>query len=315
MEVTYKVSLADKNAGENAGKNIAENIGKNTDEKALALPVRAFLRQKCGFSHGLWRRLKWNGTLLINGATVHAATAVVQEGDVVVCRLPEASNLAAAPMELNIRYEDEYMIVLDKPAGVLVHPTGGEHVHTLGNGLLHYYQQTGQPLDFHPVHRLDRNTTGLVLVAKQPQLQNALTQGKGGRFFHRSYLAVIEGELPDSSGVIDLPVARQPGSIIQRVCSQEGQPAVTHYRTLVRRGGRSLLWLRLETGRTHQIRVHLAALGHPLLGDDLYEGDTSLLGRQALHAFHLEVFNPLNGETVSLYSPLPKDMAEIFWRD
>lgn len=297
MEVTYKVSLAPDN------------------EKALTLPVRAFLRQKCGFSHGLWRRLKWNGTLLLNGEAVHAATAVVHDGDVVVCRLPEASKLAASPMELNIRYEDEYMIVLDKPAGMLVHPTGGEHVNTLGNGLLYYYRQTGQRLDFHPVHRLDRNTTGLVLVAKQPQLQNALTQGKGGRLFHRSYLAVIEGELPAASGVIDLPVARQPGSIIQRICSQDGQPAVTHYRTLVRRGGRSLLWLRLETGRTHQIRVHLAALGHPLLGDDLYGGDTSLLGRQALHAVHLEVANPLNGEIVSVYSSLPQDIAEIFWRD
>ncbi|MDD6164415.1 MAG: RluA family pseudouridine synthase [Anaerovibrio slackiae] len=297
MNVTYKVSLAGLSG-----------------EKALAsVSVRAFLRQKCGFSHGLWRRLKWNGTLLVNGEEVRATTAVVRDGDVVTCRIAESSSLAATPMPLDIRYEDEYMIVLNKPAGMLVHPTGGDYDNTLGNGLLHYYRRTGQEIDFHPVHRLDRNTTGLVLVAKQPQLQNALTQGNGGKFFHRSYVAVIEGEMPLPAGTIDLPIARHPDSIIQRICSPEGQVAVTHYRTLARRGGRSLLWLELETGRTHQIRVHLAAMGHPLLGDDLYGGDTSVMKRQALHAVHLEAENPLTGESISIYSDVPQDMRDLFW--
>lgn len=293
MDVTYIVSME--------------------EEKALyPVSVRAFLHQKCGFSHGLWRRLKWNGTLLVNGVEVRATTAVVRNGDVVTCRMEEQSSLVATPMPLDIRYEDEYMLILNKPAGILVHPTGGDYANTLGNGLLHYYQQTGQEIDFHPVHRLDRNTTGLVLVAKQPQLQNALTQGSGGKFFHRSYVAVIEGEMPSLEGTIDLPIARHPDSIIQRVCSSDGQPAVTHYRTLARRGGMSLLYLQLETGRTHQIRVHLAAMGHPLLGDDLYGGDTSLIQRQALHALHLEVANPLTGEVVSLYADVPQDIMAVF---
>ena len=283
------------------------------EEKALhPVSVRAFLRQKCGFSHGLWRRLKWNGTLLVNGVEVRATTAVVRNGDVVTCRMEEQSSLVATPMPLDIRYEDEYMIILNKPAGILVHPTGGDYANTLGNGLLHYYRQTGQAIDFHPVHRLDRNTTGLVLVAKQPQLQHTLTQGSGGKFFHRSYVAVIEGEMPSVEGTIDLPIARHPDSIIQRICSSDGQTAVTHYRTLARRGGMSLLWLQLETGRTHQIRVHLAAMGHPLLGDDLYGGDMSLIQRQALHAMHLEVANPLTGEEISLYTDVPQDMMAVF---
>lgn len=283
------------------------------EEKALyPVSVRAFLRQKCGFSHGLWRRLKWNGTLLVNGVEVRATTAVVRNGDVVTCRMEEQSSLVATPMPLDIRYEDEYMLILNKPAGILVHPTGGDYANTLGNGLLHYYRQTGQAIDFHPVHRLDRNTTGLVLVAKQPQLQHTLTQGSGGKFFHRSYVAVIEGEMPSLEGTIDLPIARHPDSIIQRICSSDGQTAVTHYRTLARRGGMSLLWLQLETGRTHQIRVHLAAMGHPLLGDDLYGGDMSLIQRQALHAMHLEVANPLTGEEISLYTDVPQDMMAVF---
>ena len=283
------------------------------EEKALyPVSVRAFLRQKCGFSHGLWRRLKWNGTLLVNGVEVRATTAVVRNGDVVTCRMEEQSSLVATPMPLDIRYEDEYMLILNKPAGILVHPTGGDYANTLGNGLLHYYRQTGQAIDFHPVHRLDRNTTGLVLVAKQPQLQHTLTQGSGGKFFHRSYVAVIEGEMPSLEGTIDLPIARHPDSIIQRICSSDGQTAVTHYRTLARRGGMSLLRLQLETGRTHQIRVHLAAMGHPLLGDDLYGGDMSLIQRQALHAMHLEVANPLTGEEISLYADVPQDMMAVF---
>ena len=110
-----------------------------------------------------------------------------------------------------------------------------------------------------------------------------------------------------------MPIARHPDIIIQRICSPEGQVAVTHYRTLARRGGRSLLWLELETGRTHQIRVHLAAMGHPLLGDDLYGGDTSVMKRQALHAVHLEAENPLTGESISIYSDVPQDMRDLFW--
>ena len=290
------------------------HITYKVSEKALApVGVRAFLRNNCGFSHGLWRRLKWNGTLLVNGVEQRCTTATAQPGDEITCIIPEETSLAITPMKLDIRYEDEYLLVLNKPAGILVHPTGGDHTNTLGNGILYYYKMTGQELDFHPVHRLDRNTTGLVLVAKVPQLQNVLTQQSGGKFFHRSYLAIIQGELEKPAGTIDLPIARHPESIIQRICTEDGKKAITHYRTLARRNGLSLLELQLETGRTHQIRVHLSALGHPLLGDDLYGGDTSLIGRQALHAYHLEAANPLSGQHISIYNELPEDMRNLFW--
>ena len=218
-------------------------------------------------------------------------------------------------MKLDIRYENEYLLVLNKPTGILVHPTGGDYSNTLGNGILHYYRETGQNLDFHPVHRLDRNTTGLVIVAKLPQLQNMLTQQNGGKFFHRSYLAIIEGTMPQPQGTIDLPITRHPESIIQRICPTDGQGqrAITHYRTICQRQGRSLLELQLETGRTHQIRVHLASLGHPLLGDDLYGGNMEYIQRQALHAYHLELDNPLTAQHLSIYTDLPADMQALFW--
>lgn len=302
------------------------NITYDIPEALAPTSVRAFLRNNCGVSHGLWRRLKWNGTILVNGNPVKATMATVKGGDKLCCQLEEESEIVAADIPLDIRYEDDQMIILNKPAGILVHPTGRDYANTLGNGLRYYYHKTHQSVEFHPVHRLDRNTTGLVLVAKLPQLQSALTQpGRAieklsggqmllGKLFHRSYIAVVPGQLELSEGIIDLPIARHPDSIIQRICSPDGQYAETRFRTLAVNNGKSLVWLELKTGRTHQIRVHMAAIGHPLLGDDLYGGDTELIQRQALHAVHLEVFNPLKGETVSVYSDVPQDMLEAFWR-
>jgi len=300
-------------------------ITYQVDNEALTpVSVRAFLKSKCGVTQGLWRRLKWNGTIWVNGIEVKATMAQVQTGDIITCLLPEDSDVVAAHIPLDIRYEDDYLIILNKPAGMLVHPTGKDHDNTLGNGLKYYYQLTGQDVDFHPVHRLDRNTTGLVVVAKLPQLQSALTQpgtntkqimqsaNVKDKLFKRTYLAIIKGTLPQPEGIIDLPIARHPDSIIQRICHPEGQYAETHYQTLSVNQGKSLLKLELKTGRTHQIRVHMAAIGYPLLGDDLYGGDTALINRQALHAYHLEVFNPLTREITSVYADVPADMMQAF---
>ncbi|MCR5176679.1 MAG: RluA family pseudouridine synthase [Anaerovibrio sp.] len=301
------------------------NITFQVKEALSPTPVRAFLQNQCGISHGMWRRLKWNGTIKVNEVSVRATTATVKNGDLVTCILPEESSVVPAKIPLDIRFEDEYMIVINKPAGILVHPTGHDYTNTIGNGLKYYYKSTGQDIEFHPVHRLDRNTTGLVLVAKLPQLQSTLTQPNNknkaildennlpGKLFHRSYLAVINGILPKASGIINLPIARHPQSIIQRICNPQGQYAETHYRTIAINKGKSLLELELKTGRTHQIRVHMAAIGFPLMGDDLYGGDTSEIKRQALHAYHLEVLNPLTMERQSIYSDIPNDMVDAFY--
>ena len=158
MDITYKVS-----------------------EKALApVEVRAFLRKECGFSHGLWRRLKWNGRLLINNKEVRCTTAMAQAGDEIRCIIPEESSLVVTPMKLDIRYENEYLLVLNKPTGILVHPTGGDYSNTLGNGILHYYRETGQNLDFHPVHRLDSNTTAIAEYAYSAEWRQILSSQLSG---------------------------------------------------------------------------------------------------------------------------------------
>ena len=302
------------------------NITYQVKAEALTpISVRAFLKNYCGVSQGLWRKLKWHGTILINGIPVQATIATVQQGDIISCILPEGSSVVANYIPLDIRYEDEYLIILNKPAGILVHPTGKDHDNTLGNGLKYYYQLTKQDLDFHPIHRLDRNTTGLVAVAKLPQLQSVLTQPGNKtqkilqqemvteKLFHRSYLAIVKGHLPKPAGVISLPIARHPDSIIQRICSADGQYAETHYQVLATNRSNSLIKLKLKTGRTHQIRVHLASIGFPLLGDDLYGGDTTNINRQALHAYHLKLLNPLNRRYISIYSDMPQDMVKLFW--
>lgn len=273
--------------------------------------LKTYCRNQCGISMGMWRRIKWNGEVSVNGEKVRPTMAFISTGDEIIINLPEKTSLEPVYHPLDIRYEDEYLIIVNKPAGMLVHPTAGDYTGTLGNAILYYYQNTGQNLDFHPVHRLDRNTTGLVLIAKLPQLQHKLTQGK--KFFHRSYLAIIKGRLPQADGIIDMPIDRHPDSIIQRICPKDGsgQEAITHYKTLSCSNGLSLLELTLKTGRTHQIRVHLSTLGFPLIGDDLYGGNNDLLPRQALHAHHLTVENPLNGEIISVYADMPPDMCQI----
>ena len=222
---------------------------------------------------------------------------------------PEATEVLPENIPLDILYEDAALLIVNKPAGMLVHPTGGEYSHTLANAVLFHYEAHGEKHAFHPVHRLDRQTSGLVLIAKESHVQHLLSAHNA---IERIYLAVIEGKLPEPCGTIAAPIARRPGSIIERMVSPAGKCAVTHYATLAERGGLSLLALRLATGRTHQIRVHLAHLAHPLLGDDLYGGRTDRIARQALHAHRLRFRHPVSGKEITVHAPLPADMAAFF---
>ncbi len=282
---------------------------------AATLAARTWLRQTQHISHSQWRRLKHNGTFRINGALVNATQAVVRTGDVVSFESEKhASAITPQDLPLDIRYEDAALLVVNKPAPQLVHPLAHEPLGTLGNAVLGYYARTGQQHGFHPVHRLDRQTTGLVLIAKEPQVQYRLSP-HGAKAFRRDYLALVPGTLAPADGSIDLPLGPAPDSHVRQQVTETGKPALTHYRTL--RTGTidgqtvSLLALTLATGRTHQIRVHLAHLGHPLLGDDLYGGDTRLIPRQALHAYQLTFTQPLTGENIHVTASLPADMAML----
>ncbi len=284
-----------------------------------ALPVRTYLRQTQHISNSQWRRIKNSGTFRLNGEAVNLTQSTVHTGDILTFESEKhESPIEPQDLPLDIRYEDAALLVIHKPAGQVVHPLRPEPTGTVGNAVLGYYRRTEQVHGFHPVHRLDRMTTGLVLIAKEPQVQHQLTK-KGLKAFHREYLALIRGHLEPPAGTIDLPIGFAPDSFIRHMVTDTGKPARTHYETVRTgifrnesfMGELSLLHLRLDTGRTHQIRVHLAHLGHPLLGDDLYGGDMGLIDRQALHACSLTFIHPMTGETIHIADPVPNDMQQI----
>lgn len=283
-------------------------------ENTLPCSVRAFLKGK-GVSGGLFRRIKNSGGFWLNGISIHANGTILHPGDVISYDYPEVQqDIEPEDIPLDIRYEDDDLLIINKPAGMLVHPTPQTISGTLANALLYYYRKKGEKTLFHCVHRLDRMTSGLLLVAKRPEIQHILST-KDGKLFQREYIAIAEGALDPAEGVISLPIARNPESIITRIVSPDGKPAITNYKTeglyKTESNTYSLLRLSLVTGRTHQIRVHLSHTGHPLLGDDLYGGTSDLIPRQALHAERILLNHPISGRTIDMRAELPFDMASV----
>ena len=277
--------------------------------------VDTLLRKALGLSGTVIRRIKWlPDGILLDGERVFTSRRV-EPGQVLTVRLsdPERrSGVVPAPGPLDIVYEDGDMLVLNKAPGVLVHPGAGHYADTIGNFLLDYYDRTGVEADFHPVHRLDKGTSGLMVAAKHPHAQEVLKNQLHTAEFRRIYLAVCLGGPAEEAGTVDAPIGMAEGSIVARAVRPDGLPARTHYRVLERRGDRALVRLELETGRTHQIRVHMAHLGCPLAGDFLYgTEDRDLIPRPALHSSELTVCQPVTGETLTFTCPLPADMARL----
>ncbi len=277
--------------------------------------VDALLRKRLGLSGTVIRRIKWlPDGILADGERVNADFRP-REGQALSVRLsdPERrSGIAPAPGPLDIVYEDGDVVVLNKAAGVSVHPGPGHFDDTLGNFLLYHYDEEGETADFHPVHRLDRGTSGLLVAAKHPHAQEVLKKQLHTENFRRVYLGVCEGIPDPPSGTVDAPLGPKPGSLMEQTVRPDGKPARTRYGVLERWGGRALLSLELETGRTHQIRVHLAHIGHPLTGDFLYgTEDRALIGRPALHSGYLSFLHPITGERFQFSVPLPEDMARL----
>lgn len=271
--------------------------------------INTLLRRELHLSAADVRRAKaLPQGILLDGTPVFT-TARVQPGQtlsVVVGDQEGSDTIQPVPGPLDIRYEDEDLLIVDKAGGVPVHPSQGHHGDTLANFILHHYQTQGLTAGFHPVNRLDRGTSGLMAVAKHAYAHQRLqTQLQTGEL-RRRYLAICQGTPPQEEGWVDQPIRRLPGSVLMRQVHPQGAPARTHYRLLRRGGGRSLVELVLDTGRTHQIRVHMAFLGCPLAGDFLYgEELPELPERFALHSAALRLLQPVNGEEITLTSPLP----------
>jgi 23S rRNA pseudouridine1911/1915/1917 synthase len=272
--------------------------------KSLFLPAREI------------RRLAAARAIRVNRG-VAAPSDTVATGDLIRVGRPleEGAGIEPAAMEIRIVHEDQDLIVLDKPPYLLVHPTSPDQRHTLVNGLAHHYLTAGVRAGIHPVHRLDQNTSGLVLIGKTPDAHRILGAQIATREMSREYLACAWGTVPADAGTIDAPIGRHPTQPVLRAVRHEGDPAVTRYTVVERFPAATLVALRLETGRTHQIRVHMAHVGHPLLGDRQYgRRGLKLIRRQALHAFRLAFRHPRSGQTVAVEAPLPEDMVELIDR-
>lgn len=278
--------------------------------------VDTLLKKHLNLSGTVVRRIKWlEDGILVDGARVNTRFSPA-EGQVLSVRLsdPERrSGILPVPGPVDIVYEDEDLIVLNKAPGLSVHPGPGHYADTLGNFLLFYYDSKGEEADFHPVHRLDRGTSGLMVAAKHPHAQEVLKNQLHTDEFRRTYLAVCEGVPSPTIGTIDAPLGPKPGSLVEQMAREDGKPARTHYEVLEAHGSRALLRLVLDTGRTHQIRVHMAHLGHPLTGDFLYGTETpDLIPRPALHSAELSFRHPITGERLDFSLPLPEDMKALF---
>ena len=277
--------------------------------------VNTLLRRTLGLSGTVLRRVKWlEDGITLDGVRVNVRVRA-QEGETLAVRLTDpspTSGVVPAECPLDIVYEDPDLIVLNKAPGVLVHPGHGHFDDTLGNFLMYHYRASGDESDFHPVHRLDKGTSGLLAVAKHAHAQEKLKNQLHTNEFRRVYLAVCDGAPSEPSGTVDAPIGPVDGSLVAREVRPEGRPARTHYKVLRTCGPRSLVELELETGRTHQIRVHMAHIGCSLTGDFLYgRSNQALIARPALHSARLELTHPITGERLFFSIPLPADMATL----
>lgn len=285
-------------------------------ERESGRTVRDVLRNRYRFSRRLFRRLKESGGVTVNGRTVWLGDRV-EAGDLLEVKLPEErTDIPPQPVSFAVVHEDEDLVVVDKPPGLVVHPTKDYREYTLANGLVHRWTERGEAHGIHPVTRLDKDTSGLMVIAKHAYAHDFLAGQMSRRRYMRGYLAVVHGEVHEETGVIDAPIARCPERPSRRCVMEGGAPAVTRFSVVERLPGATLLRLFLDTGRTHQIRVHLAHRGHPIIGDPMYaEGwNTWGIGRQALHSAFLQLIHPRDGRERSWESPLPPDIQGLIRR-
>ena len=285
------------------------------------LPVSQFLRQK-GFSMQSLTQLKKDPAAVLADGMPCFMNHVLQPGEVLTIHILEKHSSEKIPpvdLPLDIVYEDEDLMVINKPAGMPIHPSMNNYHNSLANGLAYYFAQQNCPFVFRCINRLDRDTSGLTLIAKHSVsggMLSTMIANKTVSGITREYLAIVKGSVTPPEGTITAPLARKEGSIIERcVDFEKGENAITHYRVLDEKNGHSLVSLILETGRTHQIRIHMKYLGYPLIGDYLYNPDMEFIRRQALHAWKLSFRHPITGEELHFMAPLPEDMKAVAGED
>ncbi|ADU31142.1 RluA family pseudouridine synthase [Evansella cellulosilytica] len=283
------------------------------DNAATGKLLRDYLREEKQISRKALADIKFNGGQITVNGKEENVRYTLRLGDVIEVIFPKekvSRSIKPYKIKLHIIFEDEHVIIINKPPHLPTIPTRNEGEPSLAGAILAYYIENGIPSTFHAVSRLDRDTSGLVMVAKHRYMHDLCVKLQKSYEIKRSYVALVEGILSDDYNTIDLPISRKTTSIIEREVNEFGKSAITHYEVLKRYSGATLLQLTLETGRTHQIRVHMSAIGHPLLGDTLYGGDVRYIDRQALHSHQLSFFHPINKREYTFHCPIPDDIED-----
>lgn len=289
------------------------NLSYQIDKDEHYDNVLHVLKEQFLLSDRLITKLKKANKIYLNSLPTYTKKSVTV-GDTVSVLIDfeeDNSNIVASNIPLNIIYEDDYLLVLNKPANIAIHPSILHFDNSLSNGVKFYFDKLGLKKKIRIVNRLDRNTSGIVIFAKNEYIQECLIKQMKTNEFKKEYLAIAKGILESKSGTLNFPIARKEGSIIERTVTSDGDSAITHYDVVKEFNNLSLVHIVLETGRTHQIRVHFSHIGHPILGDTLYGSPSELINRQALHSYKLTFIHPVTKKVVSLEAPLPNDIKNI----
>lgn len=280
-------------------------------EEEYGQPINKILRDNFTFSARFKTKMKFQSLVDLNGVPTPGFVKP-EIGDVISVRLPEEkSDFPAEDIPIEAIYEDDDLLIINKQPGIIVHPTKGHPTHTIANGIMKYMEDSDQSFKIRFANRIDMDTSGIVVVAKNANTQNDVSAQMREHSVVKKYIALVHGIVEEDEFQIDLPIGRPTQESIRReVMYEGGKEAVTDVKVLERYGDSySMVELTLQTGRTHQIRVHLSSIGHPIVGDFLYDGEApDLIARQALHAYHLELRHPMSGEQLIIDAPYPEDI-------
>lgn len=277
--------------------------------------LKELIKTQFQISDRLFLKLKKNNKIYLNNSNtcLWKPLEIDDLVEIFIDFKEDNSNIPSIKMNLDIIYEDDAFLIVNKPAGIPVHPSMQHYSDSLSSGVKYYFDTLSLHKKIRPVNRIDRNTSGIVIFAKNEYIQEYLVREMKNKEFHKEYIAICNGLLNEKQGTINLPISRKEGSIIERCVDEKGAPSITHYLVLNESVDEdySVVQCTLETGRTHQIRVHMLAIDHPLLGDTLYGKESNLISRQALHSHKVSFIHPITKERVTYIAPLPYDIRKL----
>lgn len=287
-------------------------LTKHIDESLSGKTVKEILKYDLKLSNRIINKIKGINGIKINNQNVFV-NFVTKANDILELLIDDdfSEHIIPEKMNIDIIYEDDNILAVNKPPGLVVHPTTYHFTGTLANGIMYYFKEANISSKFRPVNRLDRDTSGIVLIAKSQLSHSILSNQLIKNEFKKEYIAIVHNNFENQNGIINAPIARKPGSMIERYIHESGQSAVTYYSVLSQSNNATLVKIGLQTGRTHQIRVHFNYIGHSLFGDTLYGGDNSIIQRQALHCLKINFTHPINRRNVCILCDVPDDMRSL----